>query len=131
MNQGSSLKKVEIQRMYDDCAVLSVGGEMLELMNWSGAFVGQVSYVDLLGVVRSKLVPSAAIGGMQRVGAGFAGYAAHFNMTAADPDVVWPSFLTTLSVIFDLNPATILGSHIFCTHCSHHHPHPTLPTYVF
>lgn len=47
-----------------------------------------VSYVDLLGVVRSKLVPRAAIGAMQKVGAGFAGYAAHFNMTAADPDVM-------------------------------------------
>ncbi|KAG0602776.1 hypothetical protein M758_10G039700 [Ceratodon purpureus] len=47
-----------------------------------------VSYVDLLGVVRSKLVPSAAIGAMQKVGAGFAGYAAHFDMTAADPDMM-------------------------------------------
>ncbi|XP_024366990.1 uncharacterized protein [Physcomitrium patens] len=47
-----------------------------------------VSYVDLLGVVRSKLVPSAHIGTMQRVGAGFAGFAAHFNMTAADPDMM-------------------------------------------
>lgn len=52
-----------------------------------------MSYVDLLGVVRSKLVPSAAIGGMQRVGAGFAGYAAHFDMTAADPDMVALPFL--------------------------------------
>jgi len=33
-------------------------------------------------------VPKAAIGAMQKVGAGFAGYAAHFDMTAADPDVV-------------------------------------------
>jgi hypothetical protein len=44
--------------------------------------------VDLLGVVRSKLVPIAAIGQMQTGGAGFAGYAAHFNMTPADPDMV-------------------------------------------
>jgi hypothetical protein len=57
-----------------------------------GGLAWQVSYVDLLGVVRSKLVPSAAIGGMQKVGAGFAGYAAHFNMTAADPDMVWYPF---------------------------------------
>lgn len=48
----------------------------------------QVSYVDLLGVVRSKLVPKGAIKSMQETGAGFAGYAAHFNMTAADPDMV-------------------------------------------
>ncbi|KAG0602769.1 hypothetical protein M758_10G039700 [Ceratodon purpureus] len=56
------------------------------MMNELG--VWQVSYVDLLGVVRSKLVPSAAIGAMQKVGAGFAGYAAHFDMTAADPDMM-------------------------------------------
>ncbi|CAM6086901.1 unnamed protein product [Calypogeia fissa] len=46
-----------------------------------------VSFVDLLGVVRSKLVPIAAIEQMQTGGAGFAGYAAHFDMTPADPDV--------------------------------------------
>lgn len=59
----------------------------------------QISYVDLLGVLRSKLVPRAAIGKMQKLGAGFAGYAAHFRMTAADPDVVWfnlPYFLINL-----------------------------------
>ena len=32
VNQGSSLKKVEIQRMYDDYAVLSVGVAMAELI---------------------------------------------------------------------------------------------------
>jgi glutamine synthetase len=47
-----------------------------------------VSYVDLLGVVRSKLVPLSAIQTMERTGAGFAGYAAHFLMTAADSDMV-------------------------------------------
>lgn len=63
----------------------------------------QISYVDLLGVLRSKLVPRAAIGKMQKNGAGFAGYAAHFRMTAADPDVVWfnlPYFLLTFRVFF-------------------------------
>ncbi|CAM6025828.1 unnamed protein product [Sphagnum balticum] len=47
-----------------------------------------VSYVDLLGVVRSKLVPLSAIQTMERTGAGFAGYAAHFLMTAADSDML-------------------------------------------
>lgn len=59
--------------------------------------------MDLLGVLRSKLVPRAAIGKMQKNGAGFAGYAAHFRMTAADPDVVWfnlPYFLLTFRVFF-------------------------------
>ncbi len=44
--------------------------------------------MDLLGVVRSKLVPLSAIQTMERTGAGFAGYAAHFLMTAADSDMV-------------------------------------------
>lgn len=44
--------------------------------------------MDLLGVVRSKLVPIATVDQMQKGGAGFAGYAAHFDMTPADPDVV-------------------------------------------
>ena len=32
-----------------------------------------VSFTDLFGVTRSKLVPASAIGGMQKDGAGFAG----------------------------------------------------------
>ena len=32
-----------------------------------------ISFVDLFGVLRSKLVPARAIGQMQRDGAGFAG----------------------------------------------------------
>ncbi|KAJ7539430.1 hypothetical protein O6H91_11G092400 [Diphasiastrum complanatum] len=46
-----------------------------------------ISFVDLLGVLRSKLVPSNAIRDMEVAGAGFAGYAAHFDMTAAYPDM--------------------------------------------
>ena len=34
-----------------------------------------ISYVDLFGGLRAKLVPAAAIGAMQRDGAGFAGFA--------------------------------------------------------
>jgi glutamine synthetase len=60
------------------------------LCGWlcGGLVEHQVSYVDLLGVVRSKLVPLSAIQTMERTGAGFAGYAAHFLMTAADSDMV-------------------------------------------
>ena len=43
-----------------------------------------ISFTDLFGVVRSKLVPTDAITGMQKNGAGFAGSAAHFDMTLAD-----------------------------------------------
>ena len=46
-----------------------------------------ISFVDLFGVLRSKLVPARAIGQMQRDGAGFAGFAAWLDMTPAHPDM--------------------------------------------
>ncbi len=46
-----------------------------------------ISFTDLFGVVRSKLVPATAIAGMQKNGAGFAGFAAHLDMTPADSDM--------------------------------------------
>ena len=46
-----------------------------------------ISFTDLFGVVRSKLVPASAIRGMQKDGAGFAGFAAHLDMTPADADM--------------------------------------------
>ncbi len=46
-----------------------------------------VSFVDLLGQLRAKLVPASAIRGMQKDGAGFAGFAAWLDMTPAHPDV--------------------------------------------
>jgi glutamine synthetase len=46
-----------------------------------------VSFVDLFGVLRAKLVPARAIAGMQKDGAGFAGFAAWLDMTPAHPDM--------------------------------------------
>ncbi|MBB4287432.1 type III glutamate--ammonia ligase [Roseospira goensis] len=46
-----------------------------------------ISYVDLFGALRAKLVPAAAIGAMQRDGAGFAGFATHLDLTPAHPDM--------------------------------------------
>ena len=46
-----------------------------------------VSFVDLFGGLRAKLVPARAIGDMQKEGAGFAGFAAWLDMTPADPDM--------------------------------------------
>ena len=46
-----------------------------------------ISFVDLFGVLRSKLVPARAIGDMQKDGAGFAGFAAWLDMTPAHPDM--------------------------------------------
>src|SRR6476619_307 len=47
-----------------------------------------ISYVDLFGTMRAKLVPAAAIGDMAKSGAGFAGFASWLDMTPADPDVL-------------------------------------------
>ena len=46
-----------------------------------------ISFVDLFGVLRSKLVPSRAIKEMQEAGAGFAGFAAWLDMSPADSDM--------------------------------------------
>jgi len=46
-----------------------------------------VNFTDLRGVQRSKLVPAAAIAGVQKNGAGFAGFATYLDMSPADPDM--------------------------------------------
>jgi glutamine synthetase len=46
-----------------------------------------ISFSDLFGTVRSKLVPAAAINDMAKTGAGFAGFATWLDMTPADSDM--------------------------------------------
>jgi glutamine synthetase type III len=46
-----------------------------------------ISFTDLVGTQRSKLVPAAAIDGMVKNGAGFAGFATWLDLTPADPDM--------------------------------------------
>ena len=46
-----------------------------------------ISFVDLFGVLRAKLVPTRAIKDMQVEGAGFAGFASYLDMTPAHPDM--------------------------------------------
>ncbi len=46
-----------------------------------------ISYVDLFGGLRAKLVPASAIDEMQKAGAGFAGFATWLDMSPADPDL--------------------------------------------
>ncbi|OYY08927.1 MAG: type III glutamate--ammonia ligase [Rhizobiales bacterium 35-68-8] len=46
-----------------------------------------ISYVDLFGALRAKLVPASAIRDMQKAGAGFAGFATWLDMSPADPDL--------------------------------------------
>jgi len=47
-----------------------------------------VSFSDLRGVQRAKLVPAAAIERIAAEGAGFAGFATWLDMTPADPDML-------------------------------------------
>lgn len=44
-----------------------------------------ISFVDLFGVMRAKLVPASAIAGMARDGAGFAGFAAWLDIPRRIP----------------------------------------------
>jgi glutamine synthetase len=46
-----------------------------------------ISYTDLFGTQRAKLVPASAIGGMVKAGASFAGFATWLDMTPAHPDL--------------------------------------------
>jgi glutamine synthetase len=62
----------------------------LDLESWAkerGVKYFMVSYTDLFGAQRAKLVPTAAIRGMQEDGAGFAGFATWLDMTPAHPDL--------------------------------------------
>ncbi len=47
-----------------------------------------ISFVDLFGVLRAKLVPAEAIGDMQEDGAGFAAFAAWLDSSPAEPDML-------------------------------------------
>lgn len=46
-----------------------------------------ISFVDMIGTLRAKLVPASAIDEMQDNGAGFAGFAAAMDMTPDYPDI--------------------------------------------
>ncbi|MDR7030715.1 type III glutamate--ammonia ligase [Rhizobium rosettiformans] len=46
-----------------------------------------ISYTDLFGAQRAKLVPAQAIADMQTEGAGFAGFATWLDLTPAHPDL--------------------------------------------
>ncbi|MGD9294006.1 MAG: type III glutamate--ammonia ligase [Roseobacter sp.] len=47
-----------------------------------------ISFTDIFGGQRAKLVPAQAIADMQDEGAGFAGFATWLDMTPADPDML-------------------------------------------
>src|SRR5260221_1974684 len=47
-----------------------------------------ISFLDLFGTMRAKIVPAGAIDAVAKSGAGFAGFATWFDMTPADPDIL-------------------------------------------
>src|SRR3984885_3281201 len=47
-----------------------------------------ISFVDLFGTMRAKIVPASAIDDVAEAGAGFVSFAPWFDMTPADPDVL-------------------------------------------
>jgi glutamine synthetase type III len=62
----------------------------IDLEAWAkerGVKYFMISYTDLFGGQRAKLVPTQAIKGMQEDGAGFAGFATWLDLTPAHPDL--------------------------------------------
>ncbi len=69
-----------------------------------------ISFVDLFGVMRAKLVPAMAIDTVAKAGAGFAGFAAWFDMTPAHPDVlVYPDPETAMQLPWKPEVAWVTG----------------------
>ena len=69
-----------------------------------------ISFVDLFGVMRAKLVPATAIDAVAKAGAGFAGFAAWFDMTPAHPDIlVMPDADTAIQLPWKPEVAWVTG----------------------
>lgn len=61
--------------------------ELADIAKEKGIKYFLIAYTDLFGSQRAKLVPASAIAGMQRNGAGFAGFATWLDLSPADPDL--------------------------------------------
>lgn len=64
-----------------------MAGTLSDFAKKNGVKYFLINFTDLKGVQRSKLVPTQAIDGMEKDGAGFAGFATHLVMSPADPDM--------------------------------------------
>ena len=62
--------------------------DLVKFAEEKGVKYFMVSYTDIFGAQRAKLVPTAAIGEMQEDGAGFAGFSTYLKMSPADPDML-------------------------------------------
>ncbi|WP_434054751.1 MAG: type III glutamate--ammonia ligase [Roseibium sp.] len=61
--------------------------DLSQFANEKGVKYFMISFTDLFGYQRAKLVPAAAIADMQAEGAGFAGFATWLDMTPANSDL--------------------------------------------
>src|SRR5215475_9809927 len=69
-----------------------------------------ISFVDLFGTMRAKIVPASAIDDVAEAGAGFAGFATWFDMTPADPDIlVMPEIDTLIQLPWKPEVAWVTG----------------------
>lgn len=64
-----------------------MSGELADFAKKNGIKYFMISYTDLFGGQRAKLVPTEAITAMQEDGAGFAGFATWLDLTPAHPDL--------------------------------------------
>ncbi|MEM7291002.1 MAG: type III glutamate--ammonia ligase, partial [Pseudomonadota bacterium] len=62
--------------------------DLAKLAKDNGIKYFMISYTDLFGGQRAKLVPAQAIADMQEEGAGFAGFATWLDLTPAHPDML-------------------------------------------
>ena len=62
--------------------------DLAQFAKHNGVKYFMISFTDLFGGQRAKLVPAQAIADMQEEGAGFAGFAAWLDMTPAHPDML-------------------------------------------
>lgn len=68
------------------------------------------NFTDLFGTQRAKLVPASAVAGMQKSGAGFAGFAAWLDMTPAHPDMfVMPDAASAIQLPWKPEIAWVAG----------------------
>ena len=66
---------------------MSTAPSLADVAKERGIRYFMISFTDLFGAQRAKLVPAAAISEMQKDGAGFAGFATWLDMTPAHPDM--------------------------------------------
>jgi len=66
----------------------AVANDLAEFAKANNVKYFMISYTDLFGGQRAKLVPAQAISDMQKEGAGFAGFATWLDLTPAHPDML-------------------------------------------